>query len=257
MDPNSPALRIHALGALRIESQLATTHLNGARPRKLQELLLALIAAGASGVSPQRLCEALWPDSDGDAAYRALITTVFRLRRWLGCHDAIRFAGGCVALCARHCWVDAWELETALAAGARVGVETLALYRGPLCGDADAPWLLDARERLRRKFVRAVLQVVARLEQTGRAGDAIDLCERAAETDGVSEELHRELIALHGRQGQATAASAAYRRCRAALLRHFGMRPSESTERVLREACQRPPDTHFFPYASATSPWAP
>jgi DNA-binding SARP family transcriptional activator len=257
MDANSSALRIYALGTLRIESADATAHIDGARPRKPLELLLALIAAGAGGVSQQRLCEILWADSDGDAAYRALITTVFRLRRWLGCHEAICFAGGRVALSERHCWIDAWVLECALTAGGRVGPDTLALYGGPLCGDAEAPLVLDARERLRRKFVRAVLHSVRQLEQSGRSGAAVEICERAVEADAACEELHRELIALHGRQGESTAATAAYRRCRAALLRHFGMRPSQTTERALRDACRVQDDLHFIPYTTATSPLAP
>jgi DNA-binding SARP family transcriptional activator len=49
----------------------------------------------------------LWAQSEGDAAYRSLITTVYRLRRLLHCHEAVSFSAGVVALSPAHCWIDA------------------------------------------------------------------------------------------------------------------------------------------------------
>ena len=70
-------LRVHVLGRFRL--------LGGDTPitipprlRKPQELLQALIAFGGTEVSAGVLIDALWPDSEGDAAYHEL------LRRFLG-----------------------------------------------------------------------------------------------------------------------------------------------------------------------------
>jgi len=45
---------------------------------------MALIAMGGRQVPQTRLADLLWPDAEGDAAYRALITTLQRLRRLIG-----------------------------------------------------------------------------------------------------------------------------------------------------------------------------
>ena len=239
MEHQSPLpLRIRALGALCIESPAGSLHLRAARIRKPLELLQALIAAGANGVGQHHLCEALWRDSEGDAAYRSLITTVYRLRRWLQCCDAVTFIGGRVALSVQHCWIDVWAFEQALNRhGSGIDArELLSLYGGPLLPGCELPLVLDKREQLQRRYLRSVLQALRQLEQSGHRQAAIEVAERAVEAEPASEELHRELIALLGRDGQAAAASIAYRRCRAALLRNFGLRPSPATEHALLDA---------------------
>jgi len=70
---------VHVLGRFRL--------LGGDTPitvpprlRKPQELLQALIAFGGTEVSAGVLIDALWPDSEGDAAYHALESALYRLR---------------------------------------------------------------------------------------------------------------------------------------------------------------------------------
>jgi DNA-binding SARP family transcriptional activator len=260
LEPNMQAcnqpVQIHALGSLRVETAQAALHLDSARSRKPRELLEALIACGPRGIGQRRLCEALWPDSEGDAAYRALITTVYRLRRWIASREAIRFASGHLALCSDVCAVDAWQFEQYICAD-RCGCmsdSTLALYQGQLLPSSDAPLVIEARERLRHRFVKAVQQSAPQVERDQGLGAAIDLVERAIEVDVSSEALHRALIVLHVRQGQTLEAAGAYQRCRAALLRHFGTRPSNETERALREAGQAQAAPRLKDFAPTTGP---
>src|ERR1700690_778532 len=84
------------------------------RLRKPQELLQALIAFGGTEVSAGALIDALWPDSEGDAAYHALETALYRLRQLLGARDVIRMEGGKASLNRDHVWVDMWEFEEEL-----------------------------------------------------------------------------------------------------------------------------------------------
>ena len=74
--------------------------------RKPQELLQALIAFGGTEVSAGLLIDALWPDSEGDAAYHALESGLYRLRQLLGARDAVRMEGGKVSLNRDQLWVD-------------------------------------------------------------------------------------------------------------------------------------------------------
>jgi LuxR family transcriptional regulator, maltose regulon positive regulatory protein len=235
---NQP-VRILALGRFEITVDGQTLHCDGARTCKPQELLAGLVAAGPKGLAQHRLCEALWTESEGDAAYRALITTVYRLRRALHHRDAVSFAGGRVALNTELCWVDAWSFELLAdgSAGSTERQRSVHHYCGPLFGDLELPLIFETRDRLRRKFVRNVLQCASQLEHSGQSADAVALYEQSMDSDGSCEELHCALITALGKSGQSLAARSAYQRCRAALLRRFGTVPSAATERAWREAC--------------------
>jgi two-component SAPR family response regulator len=242
MDTNSSLnqpVRILSLGRFEITVDGQALHCDGARTCKPQELLAGLVAAGLKGLAQHRLCEVLWAESEGDAAYRALITTVYRLRRALHHRDAVSFAGGRLALNTTKCWVDSWDFER-LADGSADSTErqrSVHHYAGPLFGDLELPLIFETRDRLRRKFVRNVLQCAAQLERGGQSADAVALFEQSIDADAGCEELHCALIAALGKSGQALAARSAYQRCRAALLRRFGTVPSATTERAWREAC--------------------
>jgi DNA-binding SARP family transcriptional activator len=56
----------------------------------------------------------LGPDSEGDAAYHALESALYRLRQLLGARDAVRMEGGKVSLNRDQLWVDMWKFEEEL-----------------------------------------------------------------------------------------------------------------------------------------------
>ena len=89
--------RVHVLGPFCILMGNAPITMPP-RSCKPQEVLQALIAFGGTEVSAGVLTDALWPDSEGDAAYHALETTLFRLRQLLGARDAVRVQRGKVSL---------------------------------------------------------------------------------------------------------------------------------------------------------------
>jgi LuxR family transcriptional regulator, maltose regulon positive regulatory protein len=79
--------------------------------RKPQELRQALIAFGGAEVGAGVLIDTLWPDSEGDAAYHALESALYRLRQLLGACDAVRMEGGKVCLNRNLFWVDMWDFD--------------------------------------------------------------------------------------------------------------------------------------------------
>jgi len=102
--------RVHVLGRFRLltgDTPIAIPP----RLRKPQELLQALIAFGGTEVGAGVLIDALWPESEGDAAYHALESALYRLRQLLGARDAVRMEGGKVSLNRDQLWVDMWEFE--------------------------------------------------------------------------------------------------------------------------------------------------
>src|SRR5258708_39657307 len=85
--------RIYVLGRFRLLTGNTPVAMSP-RLRKPLELLQALIAFGGTEVGAGVLIDALWPDSEGDCAYHALESALYRLRQLLDARDAGRIAGG-------------------------------------------------------------------------------------------------------------------------------------------------------------------
>ena len=89
--------RVHVLGRFQLTHRRCPIT-KRPRSRKPQELLQALIAFGGTEVGAGVLVDSLWPDAEGDAAYHALETALYRLRQLLGAHGALRMEGRKVGL---------------------------------------------------------------------------------------------------------------------------------------------------------------
>ena len=99
-----------------------------------------------------------------------------------------------------------------------------------LAADEDQPWLMGLRDRLRSKFVRAVLALGGALEADARWEDAIALYRRALELDNLAEDLYRSLMVCYRELGRPSEALQTYRRCRELLSVVLGLQPSPQTE---------------------------
>ena len=155
LDGNSAAatqsrIVIYTLGRFEVLLNGEPLRFKGRAPVRPLELLTALLAAGEGGVSAGRLADQLWPDADGFDAYRAFTTTLHRLRRVLGCHDAVRLSAGRLSLDTQICSVDAWAFERALrgAIDADAIEAVLDAYTGPFMADDQNHWAIATRERL-------------------------------------------------------------------------------------------------------------
>jgi DNA-binding SARP family transcriptional activator len=106
---------------------------------------------------------------------------------------------------------------------------------GPFLADErDAEWAASRRERLRARFLDALLRHASSLEATGAFDAAIDVYRRGLDVDELTEPFHRGLMRCHGARGDAGAAVAAYERCRRVLQTRLGVSPSEETDAVRR-----------------------
>jgi hypothetical protein len=245
--------RVHVLGRFRLLTG-DTPITIPPRLRKPQELLQALIAFGGTEVSAGVLIDALWPDSEGDAAYHALESALYRLRQLLGARDAVRMEGGKVSLNRDQLWVDMWEFEEELqrphdpeANGIeRIGRLRL-LYQGHfLQHETEKPWVLKARQELRDRLLRAIRDAARECEHARRWEDAANLVSirdraRLAQRGSVSgldalppgarrsqrgaaglQALPRVADALPRHTAQRKDASPLSQRARARSLRHLG-----------------------------------
>jgi len=229
--------RIHVLGRFRLLAE-DTPIAVPPRLRKPQELLQALIAFGGTEVSAGVLIDALWTDSEGDAAYHALESALYRLRQLLGARDAVRMEGGKVSLDRDQLWVDLWEFEEELRRPRdpevndtdRIG-RLRRLYQGHfLQHEAEKPWVLKARHEMRDGFLRAIRDAARDCERAHRWEDAANLFRAGIELDSLNEGLYRGLMLCHQQLGDHSEALQAYGRCRELLTRLLGIAPNAKTQ---------------------------
>jgi ATP/maltotriose-dependent transcriptional regulator MalT/DNA-binding SARP family transcriptional activator len=246
-DPASPAdewpwpLRIHALGRFEVLRDGAPLAFRGKAQKKPLELLKALVALGGEGIETGRLAAILWPDASGDAAKVSFDSTLYRLRKLVDRDAALTLVEGKLSLDRRQCFVDVWAFDRiAREADTAGGADAVALAQRLIAAypdhflatDEDQPWLMGMRDRLRAKFVRAVLALGRALESDARWQDAIALYAKALELDNLAEDLYRSLMVCYRELGRPSEALQTYRRCKELLSVVLGLAPSPETESV-------------------------
>jgi DNA-binding SARP family transcriptional activator len=236
-------VKIHTLGrfALLIDDQtLAFGH---KAPKRTIALLKAMIAFGGRGVSMQRLIDALWPETEGDAAQKAFDIALHRLRRLLRYPDALQIQEGRLTLNDKVCWVDTWaferllaDAETAHQNNAQAGIERgLALYHGAFLADeTEAAWSASLRERLRAKFIHHVARLANKRADSGNFEAALKLYQRGLEADDLAEEFYQGVMRCYRSLDRHAEALAVYRRLRQTLSITLGIPPSPASQALFR-----------------------
>lgn len=148
-------IKIYTLGTFKIIIDGVQLSFTGKAQKKVLELLKALIAYGGYHVNIEALCEALWPDADGDAAYQAFTMTLKRLRKLLNNKECLLLSNAKLSLNPKHVWLDMWLFEDGLNdSDIKVKENSFSLYKGDfLENEPEVEWLLPIRNRLRQKYL--------------------------------------------------------------------------------------------------------
>ncbi len=247
-------LRVYTLGRFEIVRDGEPVRFAGKAQRRPLGLLKALIAFGGRNVSEARIADALWADAECDMALGSCSSALHRLRRLLGCTEAIRRREGRLTLDARRCWVDSWAFERAMGRAeaawaadsgerdraAGLAAKALSLYTGSfLAQDLDAPWAMERRERLRSRFRRGVERLCRDLEAAGRWEEAAEHYERALGMEPLVEAFYRGLVDCYRELGRTAEALETCCRCREVLASRLGIAPSPRTEAAFRRLGSR------------------
>jgi LuxR family maltose regulon positive regulatory protein len=249
-------LRIYTLGRFALVKDGKPVQFSGKIQKKPLLLLKALIALGGRNVAEERLTDILWPEADGDRAYSALTTTLFRLRQLIG-ETMLEVQNGGVSLNPQYCWVDAWTFETmrerpGSSSGAsgtgdgrsdavwRMG-KALELYRGPFLAEEGAGiyWVLPYREKLQERFIHLTTLLGRSLEEQGLWDQAVSCYRKGLEADNLAEELYCRLMFCYGRLGDTARAARVYRSLKNTLSSMLGVAPSPGTEILYRTLTAR------------------
>jgi DNA-binding SARP family transcriptional activator len=240
-------IQIHTLGRFEIRRDGRPLEFKGKAPRKIILLLKAIIAFGGQGADESQLADLLWPDADGDTARTSFHTSLHRLRQLLGQEKALQLRDGRIRLAPEYCRVDAHAFEELLGraesgpADARfrqIG-KAVAFFRGAFLEGADEPWALSYRERLRNKYLGAVLRLGGHLEQAAKLEEAVDVYRAALEIDDLAEELYRRMMHCLNGAGRTAEALAVYRRCETMLRTVLGVDPSSRTRSLYQDLISR------------------
>jgi DNA-binding SARP family transcriptional activator len=193
-----------------------------------------------------RLCAALWPEAEGDAARNSFDNALHRLRKLLGGDTHVQLRAGGLGLDATTCWTDLAALEACfaevdalapdatMASVSALAERSLVLYPGEfLAGEEDLPDVLVARARIQARFTRQMGALGARLEALGQHAAAARVYERVVEQQPLAEDIYRRLITCLLAQGQRAEAYEVYRRCRQQLSVVLGMRPAPETDALV------------------------
>lgn len=236
--------KVYALGRYVVHRDEERLEFSGKVPKKPLMLLKALIAFGGRSVPEERLMDALWPDEEADAARKSLDITVLRLRKLLGGNDSIIVSEELIGLNPQICWTDVWAFESRIAQiemadgdGRFAAAATaLPLYCGDfLPADAEEPWTVKARERLRAKFVRLVESVAQADEAAGKLEKAMAHYLKGLEADELVEAFHLGLMRCYRALGRPAEAMTTYRRLRQTLSVVLGIKPSPAAETLAKE----------------------
>ena len=149
------------------------------------------------------------------------------------------------------CWVDIWEFERLCAQSDKIWfhelheksfeninitLAALNLYKGSfLPEEADRPWTVFLRERLRGRYLRTIGKIGHYYEKSGMTQKAVECFQRTLEIDHLDEESYRRLMACYFRMGERSKALSIYQSCKRVLFEGLGVAPSRETE-ILRKS---------------------
>jgi LuxR family maltose regulon positive regulatory protein len=207
-------------------------------PRKMLHLLKMLVASGSKGLNEDRLKDTLWPEADGDMAHQAFATTLHRLRQLLRNEKAIQLRKGILRFDERFCWVDAHAFEYLLQQADALNdtlllQQAINLYTGPfLGGDYPEPWAMSYQEKLRSKFLRAVLKLGQFFEEREEHEKAIECYRKGLEADEFAEVFCQRLMLCYHISGRKAEALSIYDRFCKRLQSVLGIEPTPNTKSI-------------------------
>lgn len=232
-------------------------------------LLAALLVAGGSVVSGDRLVESVWGRQHPQDPEQALQTHVSRLRAVLeraagrSARDAFVTRPPGYALVVETDQVDARRFERlterARAAGGPAEVvgfadQALGLWRGPPLAEFDHEFARVEAARLEEIRLGLLEARAEALLALGRSEEVVTGLEPLVDAHPLREQLHAHLMLALYRCGRQADALGVYRRLRDRLVDELGVEPSPALRHLERDILQQREELAGPPPSSAASP---
>ncbi len=229
----------------------------GVNTPRLQSLLAYLILHRDAPQLRQRVAFLYWPDSSEAQARNNLRQTLHALRIALPFFSSFLQADMQVLQWRPDAQfsLDVVEFEQALARAdvaaeqddASVQRAALELatshYTADLLPSCYDDWIITEREQLRQRYLHALDQLIALLEDEHEYKAAIGYARRLIRHDALNEDAYRRLMRLLARTGDRIAALRVYHACTSALQRELGVTPDPETHEVYERLLRMEGDT--------------
>lgn len=228
------------------------------RSKKVWALLAYLICHRGTAVSQKKLIELLWGDDPTSTnPENALRITLHRLRGQLdllwpgaGKELILHKSSGYSWNEAAQITVDSDRFEELclrkdVPADTRLDIclEALQLYRGEfLERQSSETWVIPVTTHFHNMYVMLTLETATLLSQRQRHEEAAQLCRSCIAAEPYHEPLYQMLMKELAANGDPKGAASVYESLRKRLFDDFGIRPSEETRAVYREAAHTPGD---------------
>ncbi len=185
-------------------------------PRKLLELLKAIIAYPNDKVPTIWLMDNLWPDADGDRAKESLKVSVKRLRKMLGDPQIVQWEKSTLCLNPKLVWVDLTALEFI---NKDLGRQTnpshsnktmvnkihlaIQLLKGPfLDGDDNLPVFISRRSDLEVLFAHLFQLASAHEPSNQNLSQIMTLCNKTMSNQNLSQAICKKIVARLAKNGE-------------------------------------------------------
>ena len=252
-----PALRIQLFGTVQV------SHDGRAQDARMihavQSLLAWLLLHRRKTHARETLAGLFWGEQTETRARSCLSTALWRLRQVLepggiqrGTYlitrpDAVGFN------CASDYWLDVAAFEDGVGrhlppsapadraldwSGAE---DAVACYTGDLLEGFYDDWALRERERLRVLYLDCLGTLLRGYSDSGALEPALRCGRQILVLDPLREDVHREVIRLHVRNGHRALALRQYECCRAALKEELGVEPMAETRALCADLLSAAP----------------
>jgi ATP/maltotriose-dependent transcriptional regulator MalT/two-component SAPR family response regulator len=251
----APGLRVNFLGRFRVfqgENEISANRWKGEKPRMLFKHLVFL--RNRAYVNKEVLMELLWPEEDASKTIKRLNVALTSLRKTLEPHMKrgipssyiLRKGDSYMIDLGDGGGVDSDDFENTLelakneiesSRGLSLLMDAESLYKGNfLEEDLYEEWCLRERERLKRKYLDLLREIMARLEKKGDLKGALEYGEKYLETDECAEPVYRSLMRYHMVLGDAAMVARTFERCKKNIQVQLGCPVDDKTEHLFREA---------------------
>jgi DNA-binding SARP family transcriptional activator len=249
-----PCLELSLLGGftLRWEGQVQAMP-NGSR---LQAFLAYLALNAGRPQTRQRLAYLFWPDAGESTARNNLRQLLHQLRRaipavervvaidagsvtWRDNADGRRDVAEFEAALHRAETAERTADQTAQRAALEQAISS---YRGDLLPGCYDDWIEPERQRLRDRWLGALVELVQLLEEQGELDAAVGYAQQLVRHDPLDETAARTLMRLFAAKNDRARALRAYHACARALAQELGVPPSPETRQVHEQLLRMAPE---------------
>ncbi len=241
-------LRVRTLGKLHLRN--GEKRLEHFPTKRAEELLGYLLINQQAQLSREKLVELLWPDNPPSNGRANLSTTLWRLRTAFNqlnvpAADYLNTSRDWIAFSPNQpVTLDHTDFEKYLDKAEEAdndsAVETnlrtaIALYRGGFCEGIYAEWCLVERERLARRFLKALGRLMALHMSREEFQQAVTLGKEILNRDHLREEVHRALMHCYWQLGQRAESVRQFQNCARLLQRELNVLPMPETINLYRK----------------------